>query len=371
MTSSTINRAAIATPALILNLAQFEANLDRMAAHCAQHNLVLRPHAKTHKCSTIVKAQLARGAQGICTAKLGEAEAMAAAGINDILVTSPQVTDQSFSRAITLGQQMDHLCLVVDHPDCVARLNRACAAADYTLSVMVDLNVGTGRTGADVGKPSTELAMMVESASNLSLRGFQAYAGHVMHIESFEERRAAAAASAKMIKTALDSAAAAGLNITIISGGGTGTYDIEPALGVITELQAGSYCVMDREYLDLYGPEGSSPDFDPALFVDVTVISANQQGYVTTDGGFKSFATDGPRPVVHNGAPDGSKYFFMGDEHGGIKLPDGANGLPLASRAAITVPHCDPTVNLYDQIHVVQDDRLIDIWPVEARGKSQ
>jgi len=359
------------TPALILNLDVFNKNLDLMQAHCAASGLALRPHAKTHKCSRIAKAQLEHGAVGICTAKLGEAEALADAGLQDILVTSPQVTDNAFDRAIALAQRIDHLCLVVDHPDIVNRLNDKCAAAGQTLSVMVDLNVGTGRTGANVGKPSTQLALQVDQASHLRLRGFQAYAGHVMHIESFDERRAAAEQSANMIKQALADASAAGLDITIISGGGTGTYDIEPMLGVITELQAGSYCVMDREYLALYGPEGSAPDFAPALFVDVTVISANQNGYVTTDGGFKSFATDGPRPVIFDGAPEGAKYFFMGDEHGGIKLPDGTNGLPVGSRVAVTVPHCDPTVNLYDQIHVVQDGQLIDIWPIEARGKSQ
>ncbi len=371
MTADKMRREDISTPALILNLDRFEANLDRMAAHCASNNLILRPHAKTHKCSTIAKAQLKRGAQGICTAKLGEAEALAAEGITDILVTSPQVTDSAFARAIALAKTIDHLCLVVDHPDCVARLNKACAAADFTLTVMVDLNVGTGRTGANVGKASTDLALMVDQSSNLSLRGFQAYAGHVMHIEYFDDRKEAAAQSAAMMRTALDAAAEAGLTIDIVSGGGTGTFDIEPSLGMITELQAGSYCVMDREYLDLHGPADPVATFDPALFVDVTIISANQDGYVTTDGGFKSFATDGPKPVIHEGAPDGSKYFFMGDEHGGIKLPDGANGLPLGSRAAITVPHCDPTVNLYDQIHIVQNGQLVDIWPIEARGKSQ
>lgn len=366
-----LNRDDLPTPALVLDYDVFSRNLDRMKKHCQTHSLSLRPHAKTHKCSHIAQAQLSRGVIGICTAKLGEAEALAVAGTADILVTSPQVTNNCFDRAIELAKRLARLCLVVDNPDVAARLNEKCAAEDQDLDVLVDLDVGTGRTGAKVGKQSTALALQVKEASHLNLRGFQAYAGHVMHIEDFEDRRAAAEKSAELIKQAIKDANAAGIDIDVVSGGGTGTYDIEPHIGVITELQAGSYCVMDREYLDLHGPDGSSPDFDPALFVDVTVISANQNGYVTTDGGFKSFATDGPKPVIHDGAPDGSKYFFMGDEHGGIKFPDGANGLPVGSRVAVTVPHCDPTVNLYDKIHVVQNGEVIDVWDIEARGKSQ
>lgn len=366
-----MNLKDIPTPALVLDLDAFEANIKRMADHAASHGIKLRPHAKTHKCSRIAKAQITAGAVGICTAKLGEAEALAAEGIGDILLTSPIVRDDSIQRAIALAGHIERLAVTVDDAQVAQRIADAAAAAETNLDIMVDLDVGTRRTGIAPGDASTALAQQVHQASHLHFRGFQAYAGHVMHIEDYDDRRTAADKAAVELARAVSCAEAAGMTVTDISGGGTGTYDMDAVQGRFTELQVGSYIFMDREYLDLHGPEGGEMAFPPSLFVYTTVISANQQGFVTTDGGFKSFATDGPKPMIHAGAPEGAKYFFMGDEHGGVAFKDPSQSLARGAVLQVTVPHCDPTVNLYDAYHCVRGDDVVETWPIEARGKSQ
>ena len=156
----------------------------------------------------------------------------------------------------------------------------------------------------------------------------------------------------------------AGFEVPIVTGGGTGTFAIDASLGVFTELQVGSYVFLDREYTDC---ELAGPRFEPALFVDATVVSANTPGMVTIDAGLKAFATDAGVPVVLDGAPPASRYAFTGDEHGAL-LGEGLPG--LGGRVTLMPPHCDPTVNLYDLYHVLDGDTVSDTWPVTARGRS-
>lgn len=370
MTSPTTNRKDIPTPAMILDLGAFERNVAKMAAHCAANGLALRPHAKTHKSADIAKAQINAGAVGVCCAKLAEAEALAAEGIEDILLTSPIVTDNSHARAVALAQRIKRLAVTVDHPDVTARLAKAAEVAGIVLPVLVDLNVGTMRTGILPGQLSTALAQQVAAAPALSFEGFQAYAGHLMHLPTRAERAQSNEEAMAQMNLAVKAAQSAGLTPHILTGGGTGTYNIEPSSGVLNELQAGSYIFMDKEYGDVAGDDWQDIAFEPALFIDTTVISANNPGFVTTDAGFKSFAMDGPKPALYKG-PAGAKYFFMGDEHGGITVPEGTAQPVPGTRLATIVPHCDPTVNLYDHYHCVRGDVLKAVWPVTARGKSQ
>jgi D-serine deaminase-like pyridoxal phosphate-dependent protein len=156
----------------------------------------------------------------------------------------------------------------------------------------------------------------------------------------------------------------------IISGGGTGTFDIDPDAHVLSELQVGSYIFMDKQYNDVWEKPGDRVPFEVSLFVQTTVISANRPGLATTDAGFKSFATDAGPPLLASGAPNGATYFFFGDEQGGITYPRDGAMLTPGDIVTCIVPHCDPTVNLYDVYHCVRGDTLEAIWPIEARGKS-
>jgi D-serine deaminase-like pyridoxal phosphate-dependent protein len=340
-----------------------------MAEHCKVNGLSIRPHAKTHKSVAIAKAQAAAGALGVCCAKLGEAEAMAAGGIGSILITSPVVTAQGLDRLMALNAKIPDLMVVADHPDNARALAAAASEAKRTLKVLVDLDVGLHRTGIRPGDEATDLAELLDAAEFLELRGLQAYAGHLMHIHDFAERREKSLAAMKVLGEQRDALKAKGLCCDIVSGGGTGTYNIDPEATVLTELQGGSYIFMDKQYNDVALGNGASFPFETSLFVQMSVVSNNTKNLATTDAGFKSFSTDAEPPKLLSGAPEGAGYFFFGDEQGGILLPDGAH-LPLGSVLTAMTPHCDPTVNLYDFYHVVRGDRLVDIWPIEARGRS-
>ena len=362
--------AQLATPALIIQKDVFDANIQAMKEHCVRNGLSLRPHSKTHKSVTIAKIQIEAGAVGVCCAKLGEAEVMSAGGIESILITSPLITAQAVARLMTLNAKTPDLMVVVDHPENVETLAAAAVSAGKSLSVLIDLDIGLHRTGIAPGEGALELAQDIARHASLTFKGLQAYAGHLMHIDEFEERRKKSLEEMQRLKTMRDALKELDIDCAIISGGGTGTYNIDPEANVLTELQGGSYIFMDRQYNAVLGPKDTPPLFDASLFVQMTVVSKNTPGIVTTDAGFKSFATDAEDPPqLVAGAPEGANFFFFGDEQGGIFLPDGQD-LALGHVLTALTPHCDPTVNLYDVYHVVEGDMLIDIWPIEARGCS-
>ncbi|HJT07204.1 MAG TPA: DSD1 family PLP-dependent enzyme, partial [Stellaceae bacterium] len=207
------------------------------------------------------------------------------------------------------------------------------------------------------------------AADGIVFRGIQSYSGNLQHIPVRAERRAKALAQLECLRGMVARLRDAGIEVPIVSGAGTGTFDLDPEARIFTELQVGSYVFMDVDYLRALKDGRNAPPFDTALFVATAVVSGNAPGYVTTDAGLKCFATDGPTPEVASGAPPGSRYEFFGDEHGKLILPPGASRLPLGAIIECVTPHCDPTVNLHDVYHVVSGDTLVDIWPVDARGK--
>lgn len=363
------SRSQLQTPALVLDLDRFERNVAAMADHCARSGLKLRPHAKTHKSVAIAKAQIAAGAVGQCCAKLGEAEAMGAGGIESLLITSPVVTKGAIARLMALNAKVADLIVAIDNPENARDLDAAARAAGKPLKVLVDLDPGLHRTGIAAGEPVLALGRQAHEAEGLILRGLQCYAGHVMHIEDFAERREKSLAAMKLLGATRDAFRAAGLPTDIVSGGGTGSFNIDPEANVLTELQGGSYIFMDKQYNDVHVDNGAPIPFETSLFVEMSVVSNNTPNLATTDAGFKAFSTDAEPPKLFSGAPEGAGYFFFGDEQGGILLPPDVK-LALGHKLTAITPHCDPTVNLYDCYHVVRGDSLVALWPIEARGRS-
>lgn len=363
------SRQALNTPVLVIDHDALQRNIAAMAAFARAHGLALRPHAKTHKSVEIARLQMEAGAVGVCCAKLGEAETLAAGGIGSILITSPVVTAQAIARLAALNQRMTDLRVVADHPDNVDALGAA-AKAGRPLTIIVDIDPGIRRTG--VASPEAAVALAERIARNGALRlgGVQFYCGVQQHVASYEERRAAIEDRSAYLRAVVDALRGAGHHVETITGGGTGTHRIDAGIGVLNELQAGSYVFMDRQYgeCDLSG-EGAAAPFEAALFVDAHVISANHASMATVDAGFKALSTDGGSPTIVNGAPANTMFVFMGDEHGALIAPDHA--FRLGDLVSLQVPHCDPTVNLYDAYHVVRDGTLIDIWAVSARGRSR
>ncbi len=362
-------RRKLQTPALVVDLDALERNITRMADHANRYGIALRPHAKTHKSAEIAKRQMAEGALGVCCAKLGEAEALANAGVDSILITSPVVTEGGIARLMTLNARMKELIATCDNVEIATRLNAASGESGKKLKIFVDIDPGMGRTGIRPDK-ALPLVEYVAAAPDLEYAGLQCYAGQVQHMESPNERRDASLSALKELAGLRDVLKAKGLAPQILSGGGTGTFDIDPDARTLTELQVGSYVFMDRQYNDVWTKPGDRAPFETSLFVQTTVISTNRTGLVTTDAGLKSFATDDGVPVIAHGAPPGAAYFFFGDEQGGVIYSEEAGKLRWGDALACVVPHCDPTVNLYDCYHAVRGDTLEAIWPVDGRGKS-
>jgi 3-hydroxy-D-aspartate aldolase len=347
-----------------------ERNIAKMAEHAKKHGISLRPHAKTHKSIEIARRQIAAGALGQCCAKLGEAEALAEGGIDSILLTSPVVTDGGVARLMALNLRMSELLATCDNLAIAAKLDAAAKASGKKLKVFIDIDPGMSRTGVRPGDGAVSLVEYVASAEGLTFAGMQCYAGQAQHMESPNERRSASLGVMKDFGGLRDVLKSRGIAPRILSGGGTGTFDIDVDAGVLTELQVGSYVFMDRQYNDVWEKPGERTPFETSLFVHTSVISANRDGLATTDAGLKAFATDAEPPRIAAGTPEGATYFFFGDEQGGIIYPRDGRKLSHGDQIACVVPHCDPTVNLYDCYHVVRGDMLEAIWRVDARGRS-
>ncbi|WP_193367360.1 DSD1 family PLP-dependent enzyme [Pelagibius marinus] len=364
------SRLELSTPALVLDLDALEANLAAMTAWAKSQGIALRPHAKTHKCAAIGRLQMEQGALGLCCAKLAEAEALAEAGLDRLLLTSPVVGARRIARLMTLARNCAELMLVATNPGTLRERAAAAAAAGITLDILIDVDVGQERTGVRDADAALLLAGIIAEAPALTLKGVQGYAGHVQHIADFEERRRASAMSLGLLAAVRDRLEAADHPCPIVSGGGTGTHALDPASGVLNELQVGSYIVSDVEYdaVDLTGD--GTRRFRDGLFVYARVVSANRDGFATIDAGSKVLSMDGPAPAVAFGAPEGTTYRCSGDEFGELTLPPGSAPLKPGDLVGLVVPHCDPTINFFDFYHCVRGEELVDLWPIEARGCS-
>ncbi len=343
----------IPTPALLVDLDAFEANLQKMASHAREHGKALRPHAKAHKCPAIARRQMGAGAVGLCVATIAEAELMSKAGIASMLLTSPVADLVKMARIVATGAMV-----VVDHVQQVAWYEEAARVAGRVVDVLVDLDIGDHRTGALPGVQALAVAKAACDAQHLRLRGIQAYSVRGSHVGDRGERTQVSRDAFQIAIETRDAMKRAGLPTEILTGGSSGTWDIDSAIPEVTELQAGSYALMDLAYQKL------GIDFRNAMTILTTVISANHQSFVTVDGGFKAFSTDrsyGPEAV---GLP-GSEYKWGGDEFGYVYV-DACDRKPrLGERIEFIPPHCDPTVNLYDRIYVCRGKQVEDVWPVK------
>jgi D-serine deaminase-like pyridoxal phosphate-dependent protein len=362
-----LTKSDLPTPALLLDLDAFESNLKTMADHCRKAGCAFRPHAKTHKCPEIARRQVASGAVGVCVATVPEAEAMVAAGVRSVLLTSPVVEPPKLARMAALARKEGTVLLAVGHERQVELLAEAASAAKVAIDLLIDVDVGDRRTGVLPGEPALLLAQRLAKERSLRLRGVQAYAGHASHVVGFEQReKSSRAAMAKAVETR-ELLQKAGLEAPILSGGSTGTYNIDSAIPGVTELQVGSYVFMDVDYRRIGGRGGEVyTDFRPSLTVLTTVVSVAHPDRVTVDAGTKAFSADVPHRPEAKDRP-GLSYSRAGDEFGAVTAPGDAKLPRLGERLEFLVPHCDPTVNLYDRIYAVRGERVEAIWPVAAR----
>jgi 3-hydroxy-D-aspartate aldolase len=358
-------RGQVATPALILDLDAMDRNIATMLRRAETMGVTVRPHAKSHKCAEIARRLKAAGAIGACCATIGEAEALAAGGIDGLLITSPMSTPDLIARVERMLRRGADLMLVVDDPANIAPLADLARAAGRTLPLIVGLDVGVSRTGCRTIEGAAALAQMIAAVPSLRFAGVQAYWGNLQQVMPFAERESRVAVQAERLRQLIEALRRVGLAPGIVTGAGTGTYAIDGTLGLFTELQPGSFLFLDSCYGAIPLGRDGNP-FESSLFVAASVISANDADRAIVDAGWKAFATDSGLPKPMRGAPQGATYRYMGDEHGAIENLD--EPLSIGDRVELQVSHCDPTVNLHSAFMVVQGDAVTDVWPVVARG---
>ena len=359
------------TPALCVDLAKLEQNLTTMQETVTRNGIASRPHAKTHKCPAIARLQIASGALGICTAKVSEAEVMFEYGIDGILLTTSNITAAKIRRAMNLRKQCPGFIQATYSERNARALSEAAGAAGLVADVVVDVDPGGHRTGIPPGEPGLELAQLIDGLPNLRLRGMLCYDGGTQHVKGFGTRRTRAIERMSQAAETCAMMARAGLDTSIFSGGGTGTYNIDHETPGFTDVQCGSYIFMDAQYLGIGGRDDADTytDFAPSLTILTTVLTARYEGRATTDAGAKACSINRPWSIVVG--ETGMEYRSGSDEFGTIIYDDPSRTYRAGDMAELIVSHCDPVVNLYDQMYAIRDDRVEAVWAIAARGKSQ
>jgi len=363
----------IDTPSLVLDLDTFTRNVERMQAAADHAGVKLRPHAKAHKCPDIALAQVARGAVGICCQKVSEAVPFVRAGIADIHISNEIAGP---AKASLLAQLARHarISVCVDDASQIDALAAAAKAAGSRLDVFVEVDVGQNRCGVAGAPAVLKLVERIAAHASLALRGLQAYHGGIQHLRGWAARREAAARTAERTGAVIARLEAAGVRCDVVTGGGSGSVEFDLGSGVYTEIQPGSYVFMDADYGS--NDYAGTLRFEHSLFIATTVMSVAAGDRVVLDAGLKSMAVDSGLPWIWaDGAASATlDYVAANDEHGIVKPRQAGQvaALPaLGSRVMLVPGHCDPTLNLYDEIVGVRGGVVEAVWPVAARGLSR
>ena len=348
----------IPTPALVVDVAAMERNIRRMAEFFAAGPCRLRPHFKAHKTPDIARRQLAAGScTGLTCATVSEAE-VAAGCCADVLIANEPLGPGKCDRVAALARRI-RVTVAVDSARGLEEVAAAARGAGARVGVLIDLNVGQARCGVASGSDAVSLARRVASTDGVALRGVMGYEGHLVGLADRAERDARTRqAMAGLVETAR-MFRESDLPCEIVSAGGTGTYDISGRLDGITEIQAGSYVLMDSDYGRLDVP------FEQALWVLGTVVSRPEATRCVADCGHKSMTKDHGLPTVRD--VDGATVVALNDEHATIAIPS-ASPIQVGDRIYLRPSHTDPTVNLHDVFFAIEGERVVDVWPITARG---
>ncbi|MFM0162323.1 DSD1 family PLP-dependent enzyme [Paraburkholderia sediminicola] len=365
---------SIDTPALLLDADAFERNLDVMQARADAAGVALRPHAKAHKCPAIALAQIQRGAVGICCQKVSEALPFLHAGVTDIHISNEVIGSAKLDLLARMALH-GRFSVCVDHPDQVMALAVATAEHGSRIDVFVEINVGQNRCGVADARQVLQLLEVMSAHAQLTFKGLQAYQGGIQHIRDHGERRDASGLAAARTGEVVDALSRAGVACAVVTGGGSGSVEFDLASGVYTEVQPGSYAFMDGDYgRNVYT---DALRFEHSLFLATSVISVGNSDagqVVVVDAGLKSLAVDSGLPTVwgDDGVSSTLHYTVVNDEHGSVQMLNRDVAKPALGSQLLLVPgHCDPTLNLHDEIIVFRGERVEIIWPVSARGHSR
>jgi len=355
------------TPAVVVDLDVMDRNLSRMADYCRQHQLLLRPHTKTHKIPELAKRQLASGATGITVAKIGEAEVMLNAGITDILIAYPIVGTEKTARLARLAEQAN-ITVSLDSEEAARGISQAASRQGTRIGILIEMDVGFGRCGLGNESDLIALAQKITDLPALEFKGLMFFPGHFGVAPA--ERAAMRIRVNDFLDRSLEAFLRAGLPLSIVSGGSTPTAYEGSLFRGVNEVRPGTYIFNDRNTVAV---SACSLD-DCALSVVVTVVSTAVPGHVVVDGGSKTFSYDRFQ------AGDGSGFGIVkedpaaaverfSEEHGHLNVQRSERRYQVGDRLSIIPNHVCTTVNMHDEIYAVRGEQVEDVWRVEARGK--
>jgi D-serine deaminase-like pyridoxal phosphate-dependent protein len=351
----------IDTPALLIDLDKMEFNISKMAGFFRDKTANVRPHFKTPKCTNIALRQIEAGAHGITCAKVSEAEVLMKAGVKDILIANQVVGSKKINRLLDMLNEAD-VKVAVDSEHNIRELAQAAAARGLELGCLIEINVGLPRCGVSPER-APDLARLVESLSGLELKGVMGYEGHVVAVEDKEHRDEGCLKSMAILIEAKDRIEEAGLACEIVSAGGTGTYQVSGTYPGVTEVQAGSYVMMDAKYAKL------GLGFEKAVTILSQVISIPSHNMIIIDAGIKTMTYEFGWPELI-GVPN-TRLGFLSEEHGHLLVEGEAPDIKIGDKVELYPTHICTTVNLHDKIYACRGDQVEDVWPIEARGCSQ
>lgn len=351
----------IDTPALCIDIDKMERNIKKMADFFRDLPANVRPHFKTPKTPAIALRQIQAGAQGITCAKVSEAEVLVKAGVKDVLIANQVVTPFKINRLLDLLSEAD-VKVAVDSEDNVRELASRAGARGLELGCLIEINVGLPRCGVTPEK-AVELAKLIAGLPGLKFRGVMGYEGHVVAVEDRKQREDGCKKSMEILVRARDLIKAAGLEVEIVSAGGTGTYEISGTFPGVTEIQAGSYVMMDTKYdkLDL--------GFEKAVTVLATVQSRPVENMIIIDSGMKVMTYEFGWPELIG--VKNTRLAFLSEEHGHLLIEGDPPDLNIGDKVELYPSHICTTVNLHDRLYACRGDSVEDIWPIAARGCSQ
>ena len=354
------------TPCFVVDLDAFNANVKHMADTAKTNGINVRPHVKVHKSVDVAKHQIAAGAVGLTCATIAEAELFSGAGIKNVLWTKQPVSVNNIQRAIALAKKDPTFMFVSDDAQVLDWVEQAAAAHNAKVRIAVSVFAGMARQGIAGGQPAIDLAQQIDKSKHMHFEGFMAYSGNAAHTKTFEARKAKSMEVLTDVRQSHDMAKKCGLPVNIVSGGSTGTYNIDHETG-LTELEAGTYVFMDTEYFIVGGQDGDMKrytDWQPALTVLTTVDSQHHPNIITTDYGNKVLAkiTDEVKgmPWLQVGVG--------GAEYGALRWKDGEQSPKLGDRLEIYCTNLDQSSNAFDRYYIAQGDKIVDVWPIMGRS---
>jgi D-serine deaminase-like pyridoxal phosphate-dependent protein len=366
---SEIFKEDLPTPCMIVELDTFERNLRTMAEHCKASGIALRGHVKVHKSPEIARRQVALGAVGVTCATVAECELMSGSGLRGVLLTRQPAGKNQVGRIVALAKRDPTVATVVDDPLAAGWLQEAAAAEGIKLRTVVDIFAGMTRHGMESGAPAVELARQVDSSKNLRLAGLMGYSGGASHTKGWEARRKQSEQDLAGLHESVALARKAGLPVEIVTGGSTGTYNIDSESRALTELQAGSFVFMDTFYRQIGGRNDPAVygDFGPALTVMTTVVSKRHPRQCTIDAGNKALL----RPTDEvKGRPE-VRVQNQGAEYGVLAWNDGDRDFRLGERVELYPTNLDMSTNVYDRYYVARGERIVDVWPIMGRSGAR